>query len=221
MMSVCLRRGLTAVVVAFALSAPVTHAAVILFSDNFDGDAAGSVLNFTGFANWTVVGGSGTVDYIRSGDFGISCAGGVGGCVDTDGSTNNSGRMLSNSTFSFVVGETYRLFVDVSGSQRGGRDELSFGLVGPGAVSTSMVLDSSDPFTTESVGYAPGSGFAGSYQIFIEGSSNDNVGPIIDNVRLECLTCGNNTQVPEPGALALLGIGAAGALALRRRNRQA
>ncbi len=220
MMSVCLRRGLTAVVAAFALSVPVTHAAVILFSDNFDGDAAGSVLNFTGFANWTVVGGTGTVDYIRSGGFGISCAGGIGGCVDTDGSTGNSGRMLSNSTFNFVFGETYRLFVDVSGNQRGGRDELSFGLVGPGSVSTSLALGSSDPFTTESLGYAPGSGFAGSYQIFIEGSSNDNIGPIIDNVRLECLTCGNNSQVPEPGALALLGIGAAGAFALRRRNRQ-
>lgn len=221
MMANHFRRALVAACSAIALSAPPTHASVILFSDNFDGDGSTSVLNFIGFTNWTVVGGTGTVDYIRSGGFGISCVGSGGGCVDSDGSTGNSGRMVTNGTFNLVVGETYRLFVDVSGSQRGGRDELSFGLVGVGSVSTSMALDSSDPFTTESLGYAPGSGFAGSYQIFIEGSSNDNVGPIIDNVRLECLTCGNNTQVPEPGALALLGIGATGAFALRRRNRQA
>lgn len=213
-------RGLITAIAALTFLAPAAHASVILFSDNFDSDNGASVLNFSGLANWTVVSGTGTIDYIRNGGFGLSCAGGIGGCMDTDGSTSNSGRMLTKSTFDLVVGETYRLLMDVSGNQRGGRDELSFGLVGAGSVSTLLALDASAPYATRSLEYSPNVGFGGSYQIFIEGSSNDNIGPVLDNVRLECLSCDDTSRVPEPGALALLGIGAAGVFALRRKKRQ-
>jgi PEP-CTERM motif len=170
--------------------------------------------NFNAFTNWTVD--NGTVDYIRSGAFGISCVGGAGGCVDLDGSTSNGGRMLSNTTFSFLAGESYRLTLDVSGNQRGGAaDIFNFGILGFG-FATPDPLASGDPFTQQSFGsFSSSTAFSG--QLFIETSSNDNVGVIIDNVSLECVTCLNG-NVPEPGALSLLGLGLAGLGVGRRRS---
>ena len=195
--------------------AAVPAQATILFQDNFNTDSAISVLNFNGFANWAVD--NGTVDYIRQGGFGISCAGGAGGCVDLDGSTSNGGRMVSNTTFNFLAGETYQLRLEVSGNQRGGAaDVFSFGILGFGSA-TPAPFAPGDPFTVQSFGgFSSSSPFSG--QLFIETSSNDNVGVIIDNVVLECLTCQNGNVVPEPGILALMSLGLLGfGLARKRR----
>lgn len=189
--------------------------ATIIFQDNFDADSATSILNFNGFANWTVD--NGTVDYIRNGGFGISCVGGAGGCVDLDGSTGNGGRMLSNTTFNFLANETYRITLDVSGNQRGGAADLfTFGLTGF-ITSLPPAIAFGDPFVSMTLGGFSQSGpYTG--QLFVETTSADNIGVIIDNVLLECLTCGPS-EVPEPGPLALLGLGLVG-LGYIRRQRQ-
>lgn len=190
-----------------------TQAAVVLFQDSFDAEGANSVLNFSSFANWTV--GNGTVDYIRNGDYGISCFGGSSGCVDLDGSTGNGGRMTSKAAFSIVAGETYSLSVQVSGNQRfGAADDIEIGLVG----SLSQVafgIAPGSPFGRRSLAV---SGLSGTFQLFMETSSADNVGVIVDDVTFSCVSCQPAGSVPEPGALALLGLGLWGVSLARRRG---
>ena len=74
-------------------------------------------MNFNGLINWTVSGG--TIDYIRSGGFGIACVGGTGGCLDMDGSTGNAGRITSRQLFTFDSGVQYFIELMLSGNQRG------------------------------------------------------------------------------------------------------
>jgi hypothetical protein len=188
--------------------------ALAIFEDNFDSDSAISVLNFAAFQNWNVD--NGTVDYIRNGGFGISCAGNAGGCVDLDGSTGNGGRMLTDSIL-FVGGEEYRLSVSFSGNQRGGAvDDITFGILG-NFLSTHTSIAPNAPFITRSFDFTFGVDSA--RQVVIETSSADNVGVIVDNVLLECLTCdGGGGEVPAPGVLALMGAGLMGYGVTRKRG---
>lgn len=209
-----IRRGLVAGLAALGFVCGSASAAVTLFQDNFDTDNGSTVLNFNAFNNWTVS--DGTVDYIRSGGFGITCFGGSGGCVDLDGSTTNGGRMTSNSNFNLIASETYRIAVQVSGNQRTGpSDLLTVGMLGAVSFGSAPFL-AGDPFQEFAGTFG---GLAGAFPLFIETTSNDNIGVIIDNVTLTCLTCGGGT-VPEPGSLALVGLAivtAAAGVARKRR----
>jgi hypothetical protein len=206
----CMMLAAAAFAASVWIQAPA-HAAVI-FSDNFDTDSAVTALNFNAFNNWTVVNHpTETVDYIRSGGFGISCVGGTGGCVDLDGSTGNAGRMVSNTIFDFEAGVIYTLSAQVSGNQRGGAaDVFEMGIEGFGSTIVSGIL-SSDPFTTHTIMFTSAVPFSG--RLFMQDGNpgGDNIGPILDNVVLS-----DNRTVPEPGTLALLALGLA-VLAARRR----
>lgn len=187
--------------------------AVQLFSDDFETDNAISVLNFAGLINWDVSGG--TIDYIRTPAFGINCAGAAGGCVDTDGSTGNSGRMTTKSTFGFGASQDYTLSVDLSGNQRLSQqtDSISFGITDgvSDLFAQSLALAGSAPFATFSLPFTPGSSFTG--RIFVEGLSNDNIGPILDNVLLDARQA---QQVDEPPVTSLLALLFASLAAARR-----
>ncbi|MBL8396311.1 MAG: PEP-CTERM sorting domain-containing protein [Candidatus Accumulibacter sp.] len=195
------------------IAAPV-QASVVLLQDDFNSDSNASVLNFSSFNNWAVD--SGTVDYIRQGGFGIGCAGGNGGCVDLDGSTGNGGRLTSNANFNFLAGETYRLSADISGNQRGGANDTF--TLSVGAFSVTLTLPPSAPFGEHFLQFISGTGFAS--QVAFETSSNDNVGVIVDNVLLQCVTCQNGASLPEPGALALFSLGLLGLGLARKRGRR-
>lgn len=72
---------------AAAFAAPAQ--AGVVYSNNFDSENGGNTaLNYNGFNGLTVT--NGTVDLVKSGDFGIICAGAAGACVDLDGSTNDA-----------------------------------------------------------------------------------------------------------------------------------
>ncbi len=188
----------------------------IIFSDNFDADNASSALNFNSLINWTV--GDGTIDYIRSGGFGISCVGGTGGCLDLDGSTGNAGRITTRQVFDFDDGVQYVFELALSGNQRGGAsDSVNFGLISEdtGFVSflTAGPLAPNAPFATFG-GSLMGQDFSGNWRFFIEGVGGDNVGAILDDV---VLRDNRATNVPEPATLLLTAMGLLAAAGVRRR----
>ena len=100
---------------ALIVATCVSANASVLFSDNFDSEVPddlvnlGSDTNYNSFTNWTVSDGS--VDLVGQGDWGLQCAGGVGKCVDLDGSTNDAG-ILSSNAFDLLVGD-YVLSFDI------------------------------------------------------------------------------------------------------------
>jgi hypothetical protein len=206
-------------VALLSLASPA--AATTVFFDDFNsepGSGAGgsgqSQLNYTGFANWTVSGG--TVDLIFSGDFAtgteIECIGLTGKCVDLDGGTNNAGVMTSTSIL--LNPGLYDLSFELAGVAS------SFGQA---AASVPNIVDFSVTSTTL-VGQAtrnqgdPYSSVGGQFtllaptsvQIVIANQGGDNFGAMLDDVKL--------VLVPEPHSFGLLAGGLLG-LALARRRR--
>lgn len=218
---------------AIALAAPAS--AGVVFSDNFDTEAGGlSALNYAGFANFAA---TGNVDLVKSGDFGIVCS---GSCVDLDGSTG-PGSIQSLASFAFNAGDTIRLTGSIGGSQRSGAfDNYSLGfqfgssttmlnygfnfnasdiIVLPNTtttgVTTSSTIAGTNPFGTYSIFFTAGT--AGTLKFKFGTTSADNVGPLLDNVKLSI-----DARVPEPAAWAMMlaGFGLVGA-AMRRREKVA
>ncbi len=171
--------------------------AVLLFSDNFaESDITSQHTNFSTLDNWDVV--DGTVDAYLNGGFGLPCL--SGGCLDMDGSTRNGGRIESKTTFNFLANVIYTLTVEYRGNARGGVDNLIFGFPGNASLNYGGI-NSTDGWTTQTIGILKGTDW--SSKLFVETSSNDNVGPLLNRVEL---TNNLSTNVPEPATLALIGL---------------
>ena len=183
--------------------------AAVIFSDNFDNENSGvGVLNYNSFANWVVQ--DGTVDLIGNGYFDFLPGNGL--YVDMDGSTGNAGRMLSSTAIAITAGTTYTLSYQLAGNRRNGANEtvqvqVNFGSL----VNETISLGQSAPFTTFTNTFTAIS--SGMLSLSFEGFGGDNIGMLLDNVVLE-------SKVPEPGTLALLGLGLVG-LGLGRRRKAA
>ena len=185
------------------LALPLSSQAITVFSDNFDTDALG--LNKTTFnGGWTVT--SGSVDLIGQGGV-FDLLPGNGRYVDLDGSTGLSGTFDNQVPFSALT--TYTLSFDLAGSQRGDTNVVD---VIFGTASQSYTMNSLDPFTTYMLSFATNG--AANYQIFFKNNGGDNIGALLDNVKVST----GVSEVPVPAALPLMA-SALGIIGLSRRRK--
>lgn len=183
--------------------------ATVIFSDNFDGE--GAALNYTSFANWSVLDGS--VDVVSNNTYSIFCAGGAGKCVDLDGSTGNAGDLRT--TVTFAAGN-YTLTFDFSGNQRVAQTDIMTVSFGDLTESFSVLGNDADAaLTTVIRNITVG---AGGSALTFSHAGGDNIGLILDNVSIATVEA---TAAPEPASLALFGAGVFGLAGLRRRRQAA
>lgn len=186
---------------ALSLASP-SHATIML-QDNFNGEHGGlGVLNYYGFANWSVP--SGSVDLIGNGYYDFYPGNGL--YIDLDGSTGAAGPLTTNQTFG---AGSYTLTFDLGGSQRGNTNTVEISL---GNWSTSLLTYSSDPLQSFSYTFTTSGG-----QLEFQNLGGDNVGAILDNVQLDA----DSAPVPEPGTLMLLGVGLFGLAVYGKRRANA
>jgi hypothetical protein len=200
-----------AVAIAAVAFTSAANAAVI-FEDNFDaiGAPGVSTLNWGGNADWSIV--NGTVDLVSDPNiWGISCEDGQGKCIDLDGSTGNAGE-LRTASLVWSSGQTFTVEFDLSGNQRSISDETVQIMVTNGNDLVEIIE------MTSAGGDANWEHFSFSFlgngnlaQLTFANTGGDNVGAMLDNVRI--------SQVPEPGLLGLFGFGLVGMGALARRRR--
>jgi hypothetical protein len=235
---------LAATLVAGSVSTTAAHATVVL-SDNFDSENGGaSALNYTGFANWKAFPSlAGPVNLVHSGDFGTSCMGGVGSCVDM----GPTGYLESKQSYALNKGDLVNFSFYVSGDQQGGLGDfllswfyfsspvtmrnikvvspygvynlgtrtVPFGL---GVGNQFETFPSTTPFMLDSFSFRAGN--ASTFTARIQGGGYGVVwpfphGPVVDNAQISIAA-----PAPEPSvwALMLAGLGSVGAaLRLSRR----
>lgn len=190
---------------ALLVASAAAQADVTIFSDNFDANALGLNAVPTG---WSVS--AGTVDIVGVGgpfDF----IPGSGKFIDLDGSTGNSGVLAKS--FSLLAGTTYTASFDLAGNHRNSAVETV--AVNFGTASTSASLAQSVGWTGYSLSFTTTA--AGTYTLSFENSGGDNIGMLLDNVKVDQ----HIAAVPEPQTYALMGMGllAIGFAARRRMPR--
>jgi len=198
-----------------SVAAFAAQAGVVL-SDNFDtGTFTG---NWTGDSDFSSPssyapyggGSNASTDHVGPGFYGNLCQGGVGGCVDLDGSsgTGNDPAGVLESKTSFGLA-SYTLTFDLAGNERGAAAQTTDIYLGGTLEESIGPLASTAAWTPYSFT------FTGSGNLtFVEVGPSDQQGNVLDNVTL-------TSSVPEPAtwALMLVGFGALGGAVRGRRGK--
>ena len=185
------------------LGSELAKAQTVLLDDDFQADVPFGGSNPDGlpqpdFIKWSVI--EGTVDLLSDDPtFGFNslCAAALGipvtsdmQCVDLDGTTNNAGTMETKETFNLLPG-TVQLMFDLAGSQRNLFVEpntvtVSLSTVGGSVFSKDFFKAFDDPFETITENIALTEATAAT--LIFDHAGGDNVGLLLDNVKLIQLT---------------------------------
>jgi hypothetical protein len=202
---------------AFCFAANAAFAAFVPYHDGFNGIPPGEPLNIAP-PGW--ISNNGNVDWVNNHAYGITCFKNSKGCVDLDGSSGVAGLFQNATPFKLLGGHTYELSAEISGNQRGGNpDSFEFGflkgktstLAGVLKSATVTGITSGSLYTLYTLFFTPSSNISAK-AFFYDTTGGDNIGPVLDEVRV--------TSVPLPAAawLMLSGLAALGAVARRRIN---
>jgi VPDSG-CTERM motif len=219
---------------SLAMQAP----AVTIFSDTFDSENGGAgFLNYgtpnqngdggagvitTSFAKWMVV--SGGVDLIPlahpsptyGNTFDLTPGQGHGLYVDMEGTGTGPGTITLKNAISLGAG-SYVLRYDMAGNQREGATDTVI-INAQNGVPTTIATDTKTltefaPWTTYDIPFTLAAPTTVNF-VFQDAGAFDNIGNLLDNVRLDDGTVGS---VPDGGTTAaLLGLGLVGLASLRR-----
>ncbi len=189
--------------IGFASTNSASAASVTtLLQDSFDQENS-TALNYDHFANWNVI--KGSVDLIGSvGFYDFLPANGL--YVDLDGTTSQAGTIESKKTFNFQAGDTVSLSFQLAGNQRSNVTDsvtVSLGTL----FNDTFSLPEFQGFTNFTRSFTVAN--ATNTTLDFKGIGGDNVGLLLDNVRL-------TKSVPEPGSI--MGLLAFSATSLRKRK---
>ena len=178
--------------------------ASLLFFDDFDTEHGGvGILNYNSFTKWAVT--NGTVDLIGNGFYDFLPGNGL--YVDLDGSTRKAGQFATKTSFNLTPG-IYELSFRLAGNHRGGNESVTAQLALATLYNELFVLPSSAPFTSYTRRINVTTPTTGT--LSFQNAGGDNIGALLDNVKL--------SVIPEPATLSLLGLGLLGLLGLRKRR---
>lgn len=231
------RFSLLSLAACLAGANPATAATV--FSEDFNGEAAALNSSLSQFAV------TGSVDTVAAvNPYGIAVPLPASGNVLDINGTGAAGLITSLASFSVAAGDIVTLAFDLGGSQRGGLGDdfaatllfagvtdfsglsgtgLFSGLSGSGtttSLANSVFVTGDTPFTTSSISFI--SNGASSLRFAFGSPSQDNIGPLLDNISLRITrpsALPAVSAVPEPATwtMLLLGFGAVG-FGMRRRR---
>jgi hypothetical protein len=219
--------------------------AATVFTENFNGETPSLDAKLSQFSV------TGSVDVVAPvNPWQITVSGPASGNVlDIDG-TGPAGMITSIPAFTFHAGDTVTLAFDHGGSQRGGAGDtfttaflfgnttpysslsgtgLYSALSGNGSTAdlvSSLFVSGAAPFTASSISFLAQD--AGSLRFRFSSPSQDDVGPLLDNISLQVTpgaTTGASTFSPNPEpatwATMLLGFGLIGGAMRKSRPHQA